>query len=57
MYMPEKAQANPLLTKGAVLNLLARKLNCERHEVSFLFGQNVNELRAEIVEIPDARTH
>lgn len=57
MYVSEKTKGNSLLTKGAILNLLAQKLNCERHEVSFLFGKNASELRAGIMEIPDVRTH
>ena len=57
MYVSEKPRDNPLQIKGAVLDLLARKLNCERYEVSFLFGQNDSDLRAEVMAIPDARTH
>lgn len=57
MYVSEKPRDNPLQIKGAVLDLLAWKLNCERYEVSFLFGQNTGDLRAEVMAIPDARTH
>lgn len=55
MNFSVKTQGNPLLIKDAVLNLLADKLNCGRHEVSFLFGKNISEPRSEIIEIPDVR--
>ena len=45
------------LSKDAVLDLLARKLNCARDEVNFLFGKN-GILEAgddRTVKIPDAR--
>ena len=45
------------LSKGAVLDLLAKKLNCARDEVSFLFGQNgvLDAGDDAVVTIPDAR--
>lgn len=57
MHISGKTRDNPVFAKGAILNLLAQELNCERHGVSFLFGKSKNELRAEVVEIPNARTH
>ena len=35
-----QSDSNQYLSKDAVLDLLAKKLNCARDEVSFLFGQS-----------------
>lgn len=42
-------------SKIAILDLLASRLNCERSEVNFLFGQDTESLNVEAVEIPDVK--
>ena len=44
-------------SKIAILDLLASRLNCERSEVNFLFGQDTDSLSIEAVEIPDVKFH
>ncbi len=45
------------VSKAAILNLLANKLNCERAEVEFLFGKGGNNSSSDAVEIPDVKSH
>ena len=45
------------VSKAAILNLLANKLNCERAEVEFLFGKGRNNSSSDAVEIPDVKSH
>lgn len=44
-------------SKDSILDALALRLNCERGEVTFLFGQNKKTLTAKIMEISDVRFH
>lgn len=44
------------VSKAAILDLLANKLNCERAEVDFLFGKGANNSSLDSVEIPDVRS-
>jgi len=45
------------VSKAAILNPLANKLNCERAEVEFLFGKGGNNSSSDAVEIPDVKSH
>ena len=42
--------------KAAVLDLLADKLECERAEVDFLFGNGAENFNPDTVEIPDVKS-
>ena len=45
------------VSKAAVLDLLADKLECERAEVDFLFGNGAENFNPDTVEIPDVKSH
>ena len=57
MGIQRKSDNEHFRSRAAILDLLANRLNCDRSEVNFLFGQSAESLNSESVGIPDVRIH